>query len=171
MLDVYYLSRQMSENSFRITELLKGVPDVKVRWKPDPESWSMLEVLGHLLDEERFDFRVRLDYILNRPGEPWPPIDPQGWVKARRYNEQNLLEMMDAFLRERGQSMLWLGAMADPDWGKAALAPWGATIRAGDMLAAWAAHDMLHMRQLVELHYQYVSRLVEPFETFYAGDW
>ncbi len=48
--------------------------------------------------------------------------------------------------------------------------PWG-SIRAGDMLAAWVAHDLLHTRQLVELRWAYTTSAVLPFRVNYAGDW
>ncbi|MCB0058173.1 MAG: DinB family protein, partial [Caldilineaceae bacterium] len=62
----------MQRNAQRIAALVAGVPDEQARWKPDAESWSILEVVNHLLDEEREDFRVRIDYTLHRPGEKWP---------------------------------------------------------------------------------------------------
>jgi hypothetical protein len=42
---------------------------------------------------------------------------------------------------------------------------------AGDLLASWVAHDVLHMRQLVELQRAYVVHLAEPYNTEYAGPW
>ncbi len=74
---------QMTWQAERIRMLVDGVDDEQARWKPDAESWSILEVVNHLYDEEREDFRVRLDSMLHRPGENAPPIDPQGWVTAR----------------------------------------------------------------------------------------
>jgi hypothetical protein len=44
-------------------------------------------------------------------------------------------------------------------------------MRAGDMLAAWVAHDLLHMRQLVELHRTYTVTQLAPYDTRYAGEW
>ncbi|MGA1223894.1 MAG: hypothetical protein ACO31E_04915, partial [Phycisphaerales bacterium] len=37
------------------------------RWKPAPEHWSILEACCHLLDEEREDFRVRIESTLADP--------------------------------------------------------------------------------------------------------
>jgi len=33
------------------------------------------------------------------------------------------------------------------------------------------AHDVLHMRQLVELKYAYMAQAMEPYKVKYAGDW
>jgi hypothetical protein len=113
---------------------------------------------------------VRLDIILHRPDDAWPPIDPAGWVTARRYNERNLDVTLDVFLQERETSLHWLADLASPDWDAVYEARFG-PIRAGDMMAAWVAHDLLHLRQLVELHYGYLQTTLVPYTTRYAGDW
>ena len=46
-----------------IQAVLAGVDAEQARWKPDADSWSILEVVCHLVDEEREDFRTRLDHI------------------------------------------------------------------------------------------------------------
>ncbi len=162
---------QMVHNAQRIQTLTLGVTNEQGRWKPDPDSWSMTEVINHLYDEERHDFRVRLEYILYRPGQPWPPNNPQEWVTERQYNERELQPSVNNFLRERQQSLDWLKTLDAPDWEQAEPTPWGGTLRAGDMFAAWVAHDLLHLRQLVELHYAYLVEQVKPYHTGYAGDW
>ncbi len=164
------LRSQMMENAARIQALLQGISDEQARWRPDPDSWSMLEVINHLLDEERQDFRIRLDYTLHRPGEPWPSIDPGGWVTERQYNRQDPEASLTAFLSEREASIAWLRELSDPDWDTTREAPWG-PIRAGDLFASWVAHDLLHMRQLVELHWAYTTANLAPYRPDYAGEW
>jgi hypothetical protein len=160
----------MAENAAAMQALVQGVTDQQARWKPDTESWSILEVVCHLLDEERSDFRVRLDLTLYRPGEPWPGINPQGWVTERRYNEQDLEASLAAFLQERDSSLAWLRSLAHPNWDRTYDAPWG-PIAAGDLMAAWVAHDLLHTRQLVELRWALTRAELGPHSVDYAGKW
>lgn len=160
----------LAQNALRIRALVEGVDDEAGRWKPSPEAWSILEVVNHLYDEERQDFRVRLDYILNRPGERWPPIDPQGWVSERQYNARDLGESLQNFLSEREASLRGLREVGDFEWTAATETPFG-RVTAGDMFAAWLAHDLLHMRQLIELLYASQRRRLEPFSVAYAGEW
>jgi hypothetical protein len=77
---------------------------------------------------------------------------------------------MQGFLTARLDSLEWLLGLGEEDWTREHQAPFGA-IRAGDLLAAWVAHDVLHMRQLVELKYTYLVRAMEPYRVKYAGDW
>jgi hypothetical protein len=161
---------QMANDAQRIRVLVEGVGEEHARWKPAPDAWSILEVVNHLLDEEKLDFRVRLDITLHRPEEVWPGIDPAGWVSERRYNERDLGESLLGFLTAREHSLAWLKSLGSPNWEVSYEAPWG-SIRAGDLMAAWVAHDLLHMRQMVELHWAYTMRNVEPYSARYAGEW
>jgi hypothetical protein len=163
------LIQELANGAQTIRQLVSGFTPEEARFKPDPESWSALEVICHLYDEEREDFRQRLDIILHRPGDPWPPIDPAGWVTQRGYNEQDLEEMLESFLEERQRSLNWLRGLS-PNWEAVYQAPFG-QMKAGDMFAAWVAHDGLHTRQLVELRRVRLENMTQPYDLIYAGDW
>ncbi len=153
-----------------IRPLVTGLTEAEARYKPSPDTWSILEVICHLYDEEREDFRQRLDIMLHRPHEPLPPIDPMGWVTARGYNERDLGQMWENFAAERAQSLIWLKGLSEPDWEAVYTNPYG-SMKAGDMLTAWVAHDNLHVRQLVELRRSRLINLTSPFNVDYAGEW
>jgi hypothetical protein len=169
-MDVTFLTRQLTDNAIRIEALVGGVSPEEGRWKPDLDTWSILEVINHLHDEEREDFRPSLDIILNRPEEPWPGIDPEGWVTERKYHQRDLEDSLRHFLTEREASLEWLRTLDDPDWDAPYQAHFG-SIRAGDVFAAWVTHDHLHMRQLIELHRALTAREAEPYQLEYAGTW
>ena len=107
---------QMADDAQRVRALAEGISDEQARWRPDRDSWSILEVLNHLHDEEREDFRRRLQSTLADPSEPWPAIDPGGWVGERRYQERDMAAAVEDFLEERKQSVGWLNDLASPAW-------------------------------------------------------
>ena len=146
-------------------------PGLEPHWKPSPERWSTVEVLCHLADEEREDFRVRLDLTLHDPEAEWPPIDPAGWVTARDYASRDPQGALDEFLEERGRAITWLEGLDAPDLSIARTHPVAGTLRAGDLLAAWVNHDLLHLRQIVALQYEWIETTSKPFHSQYAGDW
>ncbi len=153
-----------------IESLTRGISLEHARWKPNADSWSILEVINHLYDEEQFDFRTRLEILLHRPDEPFPPIHPSAWVVEKQYNERDLESSLQNFLDERAKSLRWLSGLNTPNWETAKTNEWG-TVTAGEMFSAWVAHDVLHLRQLVELHYAWVKRSAEPYPVEYAGEW
>jgi len=170
-MDFELLLAQMANTAEAVRSLAGGASAEQATWKPDKDSWSILEVVNHLYDEEREDFRARLEIILHKPEQAWSPIDPQGWVNQRAYNQRELSRSVQDFLGERQKSLTWLKSLGSPDWQLSVLAPWGQPVTAGDMIAAWVAHDILHLRQLVELYWAYTSHSVQPFQVRYAGDW
>ncbi len=169
-MDPTYFIDHLKHSAETIRSLTSGVSDEQARWKPDAESWSILEVINHLYDEEREDFRQRVQYFLDHPGEDFPPINPRGWVIERKYNQRDLEELIKNYLLEREKSLGWLMHLAGVEWNTARTAPFG-QIKAGDIFVAWAAHDLLHIRQLVELHWAWMVREAQPFDVGYAGDW
>ncbi len=151
-----------------IERLARCVGDEQARWKPSPDRWSVVEVVNHLYDEERDDFRKRLDLVLHHPEEEWPGIDPEAWAAERGYNDRNLDESLRNFLSERERSLAWLEGLDSPDWDRTYAHPKIGDLEAGTLLASWAAHDFLHIRQLARLHVEYLSRVAKPYSTKYA---
>lgn len=150
--------------------LWAGITQAEAEIRPFPESWSILEVVCHLYDEEREDFRQRLDITLHQPAGQWPGIDPQSWVTERAYNQQNLAEMTAKFIAERQKSLAWLQTLQSPNW-EAEYSDSGGSMKAGEMFASWVAHDNLHMRQLVELRRSRIVQITAPYDVQYAGEW
>lgn len=169
-MDAVYLKRQLALNRDRVAALARGIPESHARWKPNDESWSILEVISHLADEEEFDFPVRLKIILEDEEKTWPEIDPTGWVVERQYNQGELYESLKRFVNLRNEWLVWLDELEDPDWDASYQAPFG-EITAGDMFASWVTHDLLHLRQLVELHRMYLEEQAKPYIMDYAGKW
>ena len=96
--------------------IYRDVTDEESSWRPADGGWSLLEILGHLADEEREDFRQRIDFTLHRPDDDWPPIDPEGWVGERDYAGRSLSDTWKDFEAERERSLVWLAQLGDVDW-------------------------------------------------------
>lgn len=169
-MEYHDLKAQFAGQAGVIQSLVLGISAEAARWRPDERSWSLLEVMNHLYDEEREDFRAHLEQVLAQDGRAWLPIQPQKWVTERQYNRRDWQKSIDDFLAERQKSVAWLEALPEPDWTKTMATPWG-EISAGDVFASWVAHDWLHIRQLVELRRALVVDRVAPYRVEYAGEW
>jgi hypothetical protein len=154
-----------------LPEVVGDVSAEDARWKPPDGAWSILEVVCHLADEEEFDFGARLKLTLSDPNQPWPEIDPEGWARERRYNEGQLEKAVARFISLRERSLAWLRSLARPDWNRTYQHPKFGPFRAGDLLASWAAHDWLHLRQIAKRLYQIAGRDAGEYSTRYAGEW
>lgn len=151
-------------------ELLSGKTEIEYLRRPQPGKWNLLEIVCHLLDEEREDFRARVKHILEHPSEPMKPIDPAGWVTARNYAGQDYAKTLEAFLNERSNSVAWLQTLHDAHWENTHHHPTLGAMSAQLILANWLAHDYLHIRQFVRYQYQFLKEET-GLDLQYAGNW
>jgi uncharacterized damage-inducible protein DinB len=170
-MDVGLATDRLAANAEVFAALVRGVDQEQALWRPSEETWSILEVVNHLADEDAEDFRARIDLTLHRPGEPWPPNRPAEWPQERSYRERSLQESIDRFVEERARSVAWLRGLRDPDLECSFEHPPYPPIRAGDLLAAWLAHDLIHIRQITRLHFEYLELRAAPYRVEYAGRW
>jgi hypothetical protein len=158
----------LEQSGIVLVNTYAGMTEQQARKSPQPGKWSLLEILCHLCDEERDDFRQRLRLLLEDPRQDWPAIDPEGWVQARGYASRKLASALADFQKERAGSLAWLKGLVVPDWSQARQHPKLGEIRAGDLLAAWAAHDLLHLRQIVTTQLALLEQKARPFSLRYA---
>jgi hypothetical protein len=164
------LITQLERHGSVFDALLKDLSDAEIMWKPAPEKWCPLEVICHLYDEEREDFRARLRSTLEEPGAPWPTIDPAAWVTERRYMQQDFTATLNGFLEERTRSVEWLRGMEHAPWSNAYMHPKVGPVSCDLLLTNWVAHDLHHIRQLINLRYAYLkANSTVPLD--YAGSW
>ncbi|MBL7791782.1 MAG: DinB family protein [Saprospiraceae bacterium] len=165
-----HIFQQLERHGNVFKSLLEGLTPDEYLWKQGPEKWCLLEILCHLCDEEREDFRARLRHVLEHPEQALPPIDPVGWVTERQYIGQNYEAKLAQFVAERQASVAWLHTLSEPKWDNAYLHPKFGTMSGHMFLANWLAHDYLHIRQITRLKYDYL-RSISGETLTYAGAW
>lgn len=159
---------QKNRNAFE--NLLKGLSKEEYLWKQAPDKWCLLEIVAHLYDEEREDFRARLNHVLENKSGPLPPADPVSWVHDRKYIQKSYSETLTDFLLERELSIKWLLSLSDPNWNNVHNHPKVGLITAKMFLVNWLAHDYLHIRQIVKLKFDYLASTTNE-RLDYAGTW
>lgn len=162
--------RELETNKTVFEALLVNSDIVLHHWKQDKEKWSLLEILCHLYDEEREDFRFRLNHILKYPKNQMPPIHPEKWVELRKYKEEDFDKRLSQFLEERSESINWLKSLENPKWDNSYSSKSFGEITAKMMLYEWLAHDYLHIRQITKLKYDYYRNALNT-DINYAGEW
>lgn len=147
----------------------EGLTEDELRWKPARETWSLLEILGHLVDEESDDFGTRLRLTVEEPETDWPPIDPDGWVRERGHNRADAADLLARFKAGRGATLAWLCGLDVSHMASRHTHPRFGSMKAGDLLAAWCAHDLLHLAQIARTKLAWVKVGAEPYSTAYAA--
>ena len=161
---------QLEKNKTLFFQIFKNATPEEYLWKPNEKQWCLLEVICHLYDEEREDFRTRTKSTLETPEKLLPMFDPVAWVTERNYIEQDYPKKLSQFLWERTQSVNWLRSLDNPNWQNAFQHPTLGPLTAHHFLSNWLAHDYLHIRQATKLKYGYLQELTSN-DLSYAGNW
>ncbi len=165
-----HIISELSRNKNVFRDLFSGLKEPQIRWSQAPGKWCLLEIICHLYDEEREDFRARVAHILDNPDGEMPKIDPVAWVKERKYAEQDYDLMINKFVAEREESLRWLQSLENPQWQHAYQHPKVGPVSAELIFTNWLAHDYLHVRQIIRLKYDYLkAHTTVPLD--YAGEW
>ncbi|MBN8568262.1 MAG: DinB family protein [Ignavibacteria bacterium] len=169
-MNVNHIIAELEKNKSVFKNLLENLPDEFYQWRESENKWNLLEVVCHLYDEERDDFRARVKSVLANPLEDLLPIDPTGWVTSRNYAGQNYVTKLNDFLIERDYSIAWLKHLKSPEWGNSYSHPKLGPLTAKMFLVNWLAHDYLHIRQIIRIKYEYLKKTSGEI-LLYAGDW
>lgn len=161
---------KLEKNAEVFNSLLSGADLPFQQWRPEENKWSLLEIVCHLLDEERLDFRARIKHILETPESEMPSIDPQGWVKEKNYSEWDYDQTLASFIEERKQSLEYLKRLKNINWQSSYQHPLLGEISAEKFLYNWLAHDLLHIRQINTYQYLYFKSNTS-IDLSYAGEW
>ena len=165
-----FVIEQLQKNKLIFKELFKDEGEDLFLWKQSPEKWCLLEILCHLYDEEREDFKFRTKWVLERPHEIPPNFNPVVWVTERNYIGQDYKVMLDKFLKERDKSINWLKSLENPKWDNYYTHPKVGNLPAKHFLDNWLAHDYLHIRQITKLKFDYLNHHSGE-RLDYAGIW
>jgi len=165
-----FIIDQLESNQSIFLSLFRSSSSEEYLWRPEADKWCLLEIVCHMTDEEVLDFRARVQTAMDEKKFPLVPIDPEGWVKAKKYIEQNFSKKRQEWAIERERSVAWLRSLKSPDWSSSFEHPELGSMSAGLFLANWLAHDQLHIRQINTLKRAYLEH-ISGQNLGYAGKW
>jgi hypothetical protein len=135
-----------------LSALLRGKSAVWLNARKTPESFSPLDVLGHLMHGEITDWIPRVRMILeHRDTMAFEPFDRFGFRSLIAGKSAD--ELLDEFAELRRQS---LTALRELDVREEQLSlpgrhPELGAVTLGNLLATWVVHDLGHIAQIVKI--------------------
>lgn len=150
--------------------LLLNIPKELLFFRQEEDSWCLLEITCHLLDEEIYDFRARVKHALETPTNKLKPISPKTWPLDHDYLDKDFQKVLEQFLEERTNSIIWLKGLKNVQWDNVVLHPDLGKLHAIIFLENWLAHDYLHIRQINKIKRFYLSQVSDD-DLSYAGIW
>ena len=151
-----------------LSGLLGGLDAAGWRARPAAAEWAPVEIVCHLRDEEAEDFGARVR-VIAEGGERFAPNDPERLATERRYLDDDGPRALAAFRERRATSLALLGRLAPERLARTVERPSGGALSGLDLLAAWVAHDRLHLAQLAATLARGWAERWRPLRTEYAG--
>lgn len=121
-----------------------------------PGKWSVKEVLGHVADTERI-FAYRAMRIARGDQTPLPGFEQDDYVRAARFNERKLQDLVDEYEDVRQASLALFRSLEADTWlrrGVASNNP--VTVLALAYLIA--GHELHHRNVLKEMYFPAIPR-------------
>jgi DinB superfamily len=139
--------RTQTETAKRLTGLLKRGTPAKLKKRPAPDKWSVVEILAHLADVEMVT-GWRLRSILGSPGTPIQAFDQDAWAAAGQYAKRDPRKSLEQFRVLREANLVLLKSLS-PEQRKL----FGLHAERGEesierLTQMIAGHDINHLEQI-----------------------
>ena len=131
-----------------LVQLTSPLADDALDFRPGPQEWSVREILAHLVDDEMYVMRLRLERIVKEDNPHLAPHDEQKWYANRNTTRDQLAELLLDFTVQRAASLGIIGMLRESDWAREGFQPEYGTFTAEGWLERWAEHDTTHLRQI-----------------------
>jgi hypothetical protein len=150
-----------------LNALLSDLPDLWTQRNEGGESFTVVDVVGHLIYADIADWMPRARMILEfGEARAFEPFDRRGHV--RECAGKSLPQLLERFARLRREKLSELQHLhlTPKDLIRYGRHPVLGRVSLGELLATWAAHDLNHIHQISRvMAYQY-REAVGPFRKY-----
>mgnify|MGYP000875215783 CR=1 FL=1 len=145
---------------------LRDLPPAWIASHEGDETWSPLDILGHLVHGERTDWMPRVRAILEH-GEtrPFEPFDRFAQLAPPERSCASLLDDFAALRRASLDELASLGLTA-ADLDRRGRHPQLGVVTLRQLLATWVAHDLDHVAQIARVLARQYTDEVGPWRAY-----
>ena len=156
----------LSNTPTALTTLLRDLPEVWTNLNEGEGTWTVAEVIGHLVHGERTDWLARAKIILEH-GEslPFPAFNREAHLAAP---QTPLVDLLEEFAKLRAANLAELRALdlQPDDLNRRGIHPAFGPVTLSQLLATWATHDMTHLHQISRILAHQYRDAVGPWSAY-----
>jgi hypothetical protein len=131
----------------KLKRLMQGLSPKQLKWKPEPEKWSIAEILAHLADAEIVgSWRLRL--IAGASGTAVQPYDQDLWASLFQYGKRDAKQSLEVFRVLRESNLAMLKALPRESWDNFGMHAERGKETITHVVRMFAGHDTNHVRQI-----------------------
>ncbi len=157
----------LSRTPAALDALLRGLPEAWTAANEGEKTWSVTDVLGHLILADRTNWLTRAKLVLEfGESKAFEPFDRKGYWRVTQ--GRTLDQLLEEFARVRSGTIAEVRAL-NLDEEKLALRgghPALGVITLSQLMAAWAAHDLTHLHQISRIMAHQYREAVGPWNKF-----
>ena len=145
--------------------LLRDLPETLTHASEGQGSWTIAQVLAHLIHGERTDWMPRVQMIL-RAGES--ETFPVFRREANLRDSRTVPELLTEFADLRAQSLAQLQALhlTPQDFERCGRHPAFGVVTLSQLLATWPTHDLTHLHQISRILASQYRQAVGPWSRY-----
>ena len=113
------------------------------------ETWSVFDVIGHLIHGEKTDWMTRIYIILSEGGnKEFKPFER--FAQLEESKGKSLEQLLNEFVAVRELSLTKLKGLnlKENDFNKTGIHPKFGAVTLSQLIAAWTVHDLDHISQI-----------------------
>jgi DinB superfamily len=127
----------------------EATPEELLRWRPAPEEWCVLEVVGHLIETEERGFAGRIRTILAEERPRFSTWDPSAVARERQDVQRDPDELLAEYIERRTAGAALVETLTAADLTRGGEHPDVGFLTVNDLLHEWIHHDANHLRQIL----------------------
>ncbi|MEO7913460.1 MAG: DinB family protein [Roseiflexaceae bacterium] len=131
-------------------ELLKlqlaGLDDAALRFRPAPDEWSVMEIVGHMIDVGTL-WPGRIRQMLATDNPSLTAVDPN-WVRQRDYHNKQPGFLLLTLAEQRTEFVEFLRVLRPAQLARPGVHPTRGSLTVEQGIAALADHDRIHSEQI-----------------------
>jgi hypothetical protein len=150
-----------------LNALLRDMPETWTMQNEGEDTWSVFDVVGHLIDGERVNWMPRARMILQTgEKETFIPFDRGGNI--RESQGKSLPQMLDEFARLRAANLAEVRALnlGKEDLKQRGRHPAFGVVTLSQLLSTWAIHDLTHLHQISRIMAHQYTEAVGPWKEY-----
>ena len=144
-----YLFTALGSAPALFEHLLTGLTDEEADRRPDPDRFTLREVMAHLADWEPV-FLDRLSRMCAEDHPTLPGYDEGQWAIDHEYAKTDWRSQSRLFAERRRTLVAFLRSRAPGDWPRTADRPEIGTLTVESQALLIPLHDTYHLRQIAE---------------------
>ena len=140
----------------QVEELVQGLSEEALRWRPSPDQWSIKEVCAHLRDAAEINGE-RIRRLVEEDNPFLPTYDQDALARERDYQNEAMPAILTALRAFSGGLAYLLENLDEEDWQRPGRHEEQGPVTVTQRAERFADHPRVHLEQLRALREQVLT--------------